>query len=191
MPARSSKSQQNAQNPTANTPEQPALGGEALLSLDQLRQLLGLMSQAGGVPFTFSTAQQLSLDTAARLTPGTPDANTSKNVGPVSVVFPACGEVLLSLIKTSDKDDLTTFFNEYFKFGQRHQIMSGSLAGVVDDKLLNCPGDIIIQARATDVATENLMGCCYCSPCIIIDGNRNALPGNAKTTSDVQPRQRR
>ncbi len=187
MPARSSKSSQPV---TADTPQ--ASGGEAVYTLAQLRELLGLGGALGGIQFTFAAPPQLSIDTAARLTPGTDDAKTSKNIGPVSVVFPACGEILLSLIKTTgiqtkDKDDLTKFFDEYFEFGQRHQIMSGSLKGIVDENLLNCPGDNVVGVRAIDEATSNLMGCCYCSPCIIIDGNRNALPDTAQTTTGRAP----
>jgi hypothetical protein len=178
MPSRSSKSNPNEQNPENASHEEPqSLQREALFSIEQLTQLLGAVKNAGGLPFTLSQAPLVSIDTAARLT----------LIPPVSVVFPACGEALLSLIKTTDTDDLTIFFKEYFKFGQRHQILSGSLRGVVDDKLLSCNGVILLAAPQADDATNHLLECCYCSPCIIIDGNRNALPSTAKTATPPPP----
>lgn len=181
MPARSSKSIPKK----TEYDESQNLEGEAMFSSTQLKALLRSLAEAGGVPFTITPAPSLPIDTAARLT----------DIGAVSAVFPACGEILLSLIKTTgiqakDKDDLTKFFDEYFKFGQRYQIMSGSLRGVVDNQLLACNGDIILAApNLSDSATDHLLECCYCSPCIIIDGNRDALilPSGGVTSNNKPP----
>lgn len=59
-----------------------------------------------------------------------------------SVAFPPCSDVLLSQIKTTDindeeKDHITKYFDEYFKFG-KHQIFVDSLD--IDKDLLKCLG---------------------------------------------------
>lgn len=99
---------------------------------------------------------------------------------PVTVMFPPCAQELLSLIKTtgvSDKDEVTRFFDEYFKFGQRHQITADKVAGEIDPALLKCMGG----GGGGDVGVSTAAwpnGCCVCSPCVTLDGNRNGVAGS-------------
>lgn len=62
---------------------------------------------------------------------------------PVSVAFPPCSDVLLSHVRITGadgkliKDDITDYFDEYFKF-EEHKIFTGPLDNKVDLNLLNC-----------------------------------------------------
>src|SRR5436189_5224398 len=38
--------------------------------------------------------------------------------GPLTVAFPPCAEEIVSLIRTTDLDEITTYFNEYFVFNR-------------------------------------------------------------------------
>lgn len=62
-------------------------------------------------------------------------------IKPISVAFPQCSDVLLSLIKTTDTDEITGYFNDYFMFCD-HNIMINKDAecfrNVADTTLLNC-----------------------------------------------------
>ncbi|HEU4650048.1 MAG TPA: hypothetical protein VFS49_01405 [Croceibacterium sp.] len=100
----------------------------------------------------------------------------------VTVAFPPCAEELLSLIKTSDRDDITVAFKDYFKF-YRHQILGqdnsgGTLqdldqkvAAELDPDLRNCEsGGIILHGPQTSDWPSD---CCLCTPCVTLDGVRN------------------
>lgn len=60
---------------------------------------------------------------------------------PLTSAFPNCTDVLLSLIKTTDSDDITGFFTDYFKFCD-HQLLAdtGTLNSVLDPSLTSCTG---------------------------------------------------
>jgi hypothetical protein len=114
----------------------------------------------------------------------------------VTVMFPPCAQELLSLIKTTDvtdKDEVTKFFDEYFKL-QRHQIMTGNVSGEIDKALLACMKDSSIGGNPDDVRNPNELRwpseCCICSPCVTLDGNRNPLP-KREGLSDPVPALRR
>jgi hypothetical protein len=127
----------------------------------------------------------------------------------LTVAFPPCSDELLALIKSTDADDISRFFNEYFKF-LRHQILgqyysppqeipanlkelADDLGGVLDPSLLACLDDGIIftaqsgQAQQVQTHREWPTDCCICNPCVTLDGNRNRLT----TTSFTDPRIRR
>jgi hypothetical protein len=57
----------------------------------------------------------------------------------ISVAFPECSDVMLSLIKTADTDEITGFFNDYFMFCD-HSVMSAdvNLQEILDPTLLKC-----------------------------------------------------
>lgn len=68
---------------------------------------------------------------------------------PLSVAFPECSDVMLSLINPSKpeidprtgKDEITEFFNDYFMFCDHTVIVNdAALDGVLDPKLLECTG---------------------------------------------------
>jgi hypothetical protein len=160
-------------------------GGGSNVGLD-LADLIKRLSAAGGVPISLSQAPPPVIDTAARL--------NQKNA--VTVAFPPCSEELLALIKTTnvletDKDDITKYFDEYFKFGHRHVIIEGDLSQEIDDALLNCFSDgPIFEAAKSQRASVNAFEdgrwpseCCLCSPCLTLDGNRNALPNQLTVPS--------
>jgi hypothetical protein len=128
------------------------------------------LSKAGGVPITLRTTPFERIDTGERLTKKFPKR--------VTVAFPPCSLEMLALIKTTgnaSKDDITKYFDEYFKFGSRHVIVDGDARNDLDRAIFQC--DQIFFREAQDLGfTEWLGDCCICSPCLTIDGNRNALP---------------
>ena len=149
-----------------------------------LADLIRRLSSVGGVPISLTLTPPAAIDTAARLS----------QQKPVTVAFPPCSEELLALIKTTDvdparKDDITKYFDEYFKFGQRHIVIEGDegdLEQELDSALLGCLSDDIIllsgkekqrAARLTSADVGWPSECCICSPCLTLDGNRNALSG--------------
>lgn len=144
-----------------------------------LAELIKKLTQTGGVPITLTPTPPPIIDTAALL-------NRQKAV---TVAFPLCADELLSLIKTTgvaeaDKDDLTKYFDEYFKFGQPHITIEGNLDEHLDSELLNClRGVVILAAKNPKAAASPSAGyggwpseCCLCAPCLTLDGNRNAAP---------------
>lgn len=140
-------------------------------------------------------AAPTSIDTAARL--------SAK--ARLTVAFPPCSDELLALIRSSDTDDITRFFNEYFKF-LRHQILgqyysppqelpqnlrelADDLDDVLDPNLLACLDPPIIFQKSEQYPTRRHWPteCCICSPCVTLDGSRNRLAA----PSFVDPRIRR
>jgi hypothetical protein len=106
----------------------------------------------------------------------------------VTVAFPPCAEELLSLIRTSDRDDITIAFKDYFKF-RRHQILGqervpapNDMAAIkeldqmigqeLDADLRNCEaGDIILHG--SELTSDWPSDCCLGRPCVTLDGIRN------------------
>ena len=144
-----------------------------------LAELIKKLTKAGGVPITLAPTPPAVIDTAALL-------NQKRAV---TVAFPPCADELLSLIKTTgvadtDKDDVTKYFDEYFKFGEPHIAIEGNLDEQLDSALLSClRGGWIFEAKKGKAATSASRGyggwpseCCLCTPCVTLDGNRNALP---------------
>lgn len=143
-----------------------------------LEALIRRLGEVGGVPIMLTPALPRVIDTGDRL---------SKRK-PVTVAFPPCSDVLLALIRTTDvpagsKDDVTRYFDEYFKFGHHHVIIEGDLRPHLDRALLDClPGDVILashpagQIRQAGTGEAWPADCCFCSPCLTLDGNRNKLP---------------
>lgn len=146
---------------------------------EDLADLIKKLAQAGGVPITLSQALPAYIDTAAEL-----------NKKPaVPVAFPPCADELLALIRSkgvTTKDDITLFFDEYFKFGQPHIAIQGNLDGELDGDLLSClrgdfTGPIGVSEKKNQkvaVASSYNYGgwpgeCCICPPCVTLDGNRN------------------
>ena len=155
-----------------------------------LIDLIKKLSGAGGVPITLQQADPVRVDTASRL-----------NAKPrVSTAFPPCPEELVALIKTTgvpqqEKDDVTLYFDEYFKFGPHTVLMEdskkpgGSLVDHLDSELLKClaPSPVITSrgARAAGTAAWPT-DCCFCPSCVTIDGNRNPPPSPLTTLPALQ-----
>jgi hypothetical protein len=114
-----------------------------------------------------------------------------------TVAFPPCSDELLALAKTGDPtDDVTRFFDEYFKFF-RHRIFGqyysppssedpahlkelvDDLPGVLDGTLLDCRESDIPPIELQRGRPRWPAECCMCSPCVTLDGNRNRLTGTA------------
>ena len=109
----------------------------------------------------------------------------------VTVAFPPCTNELLGLVRTSDADEVSRIFREYFKYS-RHQTLgqyytqpddprkepppirelADELSTAVDPGLLRCAGDIEIRQQISGGWPTD---CCLCSPCVTLDGNRNRL----------------
>ena len=131
----------------------------------------------------YSKAALLSLrGVRCRLTlPNIDTFNLLHNKPPVTVAFPPCAEEMFALIKTTnllyrDKDDITRYFDEYFRFGSKHVIIQGKISENLDPALLKCGDDsnvIFSSSTKQEQYTEWLSGCCLCSPCLTLDGNRN------------------
>jgi hypothetical protein len=150
--------------------------GAAASSIDlaELTRLLGQLTSAGGLPISLSEAPPVPVDTTTRL----------NQRAPVTVMFPPCVEVLLSLIQTTggaqqSKDDITLYFDEYFKFGA-HQVLPdpGRLEGQLDSGLLDCldGSDIDIVRSGGGEGPIWPPTCCSCPACVTLDGNRNFNP---------------
>jgi hypothetical protein len=112
----------------------------------------------------------------------------------ITAAFPNCSSELLALIRTNqtEPDDITKYFNEYFKF-RRHQVfgeveipgsvpqfkdLAEDLPTVLDPGLVRCAGTRPAPASlAASYSTPPVWPteCCICSPCVTLDGNRNAL----------------
>jgi hypothetical protein len=121
-----------------------------------LTNVLQQLMQRGGLPITLLQQVPVPVDTAARLS----------GKARVSVPFPPCADVLLGLIRTTDvrqedKDDVTLFFDHYFKFGREPVLF---MAPELDKALMGCVREIWPPEG------------CVESPCLRLDGNRNPSP---------------
>lgn len=128
-----------------------------------LAQLLQQLAAAGGVPIVLSGAPVQRVDTTAEL-----------NKKPrITVAFPSCADMLLSLIRTNgvpqeQKDDITLYFDEYFRFAPHGTVEDPErLRGELDPALLEC---------VTRSKGDWPPGCCVCTPCVRLEGNRNPGP---------------
>lgn len=62
-------------------------------------------------------------------------------IKPLSVAFPQCSDVMLSLIKPTDvNDQITEYFNDYFMFCDHNILINEEedLKTIIDESLLNC-----------------------------------------------------
>ena len=128
--------------------------------------LIERLERAGGVPISLRVFEPVKIDTGKRLT---------EQFGRVTVAFPPCSSEMLSLIKTTgetNKDDITKYFDDYFKFGIRHTIIDSAARNEVDQSIFKC--DDFIFNDGEQGFTEWINDCCVCSPCVEIDGVRNA-----------------
>ena len=83
----------------------------------------------------------------------------------VSVAFPECSDVLLSLIKSSDTDEITKYFNEYFSFGKHSTMAEGvNLTNVLDADLRDC-----LKGSTNGVFPPFW---CLPAPCVKLEGDR-------------------
>jgi hypothetical protein len=169
--AQNDKEDSQRTDPTNQVKAASRFGSLASLTKEQLLEALGLL---GTLPVNITSAPYLPIDTGERL-----------GAKPrLTVLFPPCSNELLSLINTTQTDEITSYFREYFVF-QRHVPLgqagnppvelSSQLGGVVDAALLNgCPTDGVILS-STNSAPAWPSDCCVCSPCVRLDGNRDQL----------------
>lgn len=176
MPAKNTNPEQSDNTPAvkqdnAALRQSGAGGASAASSGTDFTELIRRLSEAGGVPIKVTHALPDRIDTAALLS----------DKKPVTVAFPPCAEELLALIKTTgiepaDKDEITKYFDEYFRFGQQHVIIDhDDLPQEIDSALFNC--DFVYRSGGSSGGNGAVWPseCCFCSPCITLDGNRNAL----------------
>ncbi len=119
---------------------------------------LELLRNAGPIPFTFTSAPpdverglKSSLnDRLVGLVPVPPSHTCTK---PVTAAFPPAADVLLSLIRPDDGDEITGFFRDYFRFCD-HTVLADAarLEEVVDGKLLNCTSKFLNNAGGSSCA---------------------------------------
>ena len=142
-------------------------------STADIAELIRRLDIAGGVPISLRLTALAKINTFELL----------RNQRPVTVAFPPCSEEMLALIKTTntlyrDKDDVARYFDEYFRFGNKHVIIRGNLFEQMDPTLLNCGEGQLFSAPGSEFEeehTEWLGDCCLCSPCLTLDGNRNSF----------------
>ena len=131
---------------------------------EQLRAILQALAGAGGLPITLSQATSARVPVEVKL----------NELTAVTVAFPPCADVLLALIDRQVSDEITRFFDEYFRFC-RHEIVAQSpnlqLDDVLDPKLLECPScnSIILSSGAAPGWPPP-----WCLPpsCVALRGNR-------------------
>jgi hypothetical protein len=140
-----------------------------------------------------------------------PPVDTAARLGAkarLTVAFPPCSDELLALIRSTDVDDISRFFNEYFKF-LRHQVLgqyysppqeipanlkelAADLDDVLDRNLLDCldTGPLFdnpsAQPRQVQVHREWPSECCICNPCVTLEGSRNRLPSATFTDPRIR-----
>src|SRR5215831_14877689 len=127
------------------------------------------------LPVQWTPAQPTPIDTAGPL----------RDRPRVTVAFPPCADELLSLIRTTDRDQITESFTDYFKF-RRHKILGqeGSdanpqgeldlrLGDELDGELRNCLGARSPVGVPVPQRIAWPSDCCLCEPCVTLDGARN------------------
>jgi hypothetical protein len=154
-----------------NVSEQGSTPVAAADLVDFIRRL----AAAGGLPVALSQAPPPRIDTALRLS----------DKPRLTVAFPPCTEELLALLRATDTDEITEFFNEYFAFEQHRilgqdkngQELDTQLGTNLDPDLLGClDGGTIFATqprKAADYNTSWPTECCLCPPCVTLNGNRN------------------
>jgi len=110
-------------------------------------------------------------------------APSSARVGPVSVAFPPCADELLALATwhKSPPDDVNQYFNEYFKFGQHQILVKGKedLRTYLPGGLLDCMNPAPPPGTIFSASSDWPSDCCFCAPCVTLDGERPQLPPSA------------
>ena len=176
---------QTSSQQTQTPDTQPGLGINQT-SVATLAQLIQALAAQGGLPISLSQVPSPGIDTAQLL-----------NAKPrLTVAFPPCTEELLALIKSTDADEITGFFNEYFKFGL-HNILGQDkdgkelypqLAANLDQGLFQCLSGTVVGATSAASAYNAAWPteCCLCPPCITLDGNRNPPPPPLSTIPSIK-----
>jgi hypothetical protein len=102
----------------------------------------------------------------------------------LSVAFPECSDVMLSLIKSQNaainpkngrpQDEITSYFDEYFTF-RRHQTIATNLSGILDSDLTGC---ISSAGRPGEVFPPQW---CLPAPCVTLEGDRRTFENDGQT----------
>jgi len=163
----SSPSPANAPAAPVSQSGPPQTGGQAALG--------PAAAAAQPVPVQWTAAPSTPIDTATPL----------RDKARATVVFPPCAAELLSLIRTTDRDQITESFTDYFKF-HRHKILGQEGSGAnpqgeldqklgdeLDGELRNCLGTRSPVAVPVPQRIAWPSDCCLCEPCVTLDGNRN------------------
>jgi hypothetical protein len=101
----------------------------------------------------------------------------------VTTPFPPCADEMLALIRSTESDEITRSFNDYFSFCRNHtlgELWNGTdidevIGNELDDGLRHCHtlrgfgGDKKRSGWPSD--------CCICEPCVTLDGNRDHPDG--------------
>jgi hypothetical protein len=148
----------------------------APIDAEQLKQILQALAAAGGLPIAVTQTPLNPIDLRPRLV----------QLTPVTVAFPPCSDVLLALInrQTTPKDDITTFFEEYFTFDGHEIVFRGSSLGqVLDPDLLSCLSSETIPITGEQSAASSFLPFGWPSPwclppsCVTLNGNRRLEGG--------------
>ena len=113
---------------------------------------------------------------------------------PVTVAFPTCTDVLLSLIRTQTPAEVTRFFTDYFRFCD-HQLLGDTtdLEAVLDPRLRACTGkwfpgvapsacdDGGIRSSSTNVPPGWPAFWCFPPTCVTLRGDRHLYRGDGIT----------
>lgn len=138
-----------------------------------LARLIRELAQQGGFPIALSATRLPTVDTGVRL----------RQRLRRTIAFPPCADTLLGLVRTTDADEVTTDFRDYFTFAQHSTLgefvnasgatehLATQLGATLDPALVTCgqPGPTVAHVHSTAWPDD----CCLCSPCVTLDGTRN------------------
>ena len=120
------------------------------VSLDEFYRLLAASGQLPVLPISIRNAPFPS-DEARRLMGELNDRVAGvvevplprageRCLGPINVAFPPCSDVLLSLVRSADGDEITKYFTDYFKFCDHTIVSDRRHFDRMDSGLLGCTG---------------------------------------------------
>jgi hypothetical protein len=128
-----------------------------------LNELLQLMRRGEPIPMTLAGASKEEEqakkgelnDRLVGLRPVPRPRGPEPCIKPASVAFPPCTDVMLSLIRTADTDEVTRFFKDYFTFCD-HRIVVGQerLDEFLDPDLLGCSAKWFENVSASQCPDE-------------------------------------
>jgi hypothetical protein len=133
---------------TPATPASQAATPQAEPTLKAFVDFLDSLRKGGPIPFTVRTTfpsqeeRQTMQDINDRLVGKRPVPRPRYKdacLRPLSVAFPPCSDVLLSLVKVTDTDEVTGHFHDYFTFCDHATVVDERrLDEVISQELLDC-----------------------------------------------------
>jgi hypothetical protein len=126
--------------------------GSPQVSIEELFRLLASTGQLPVLPIAIRNAPFPSEENKALMTrlndrlvgfaqvPVPRSDPGDRCMSPISVAFPPCSDVLLSLVRATETDEITGYFNDYFKFCDHSIVADQRAFSRIDPDLLACTG---------------------------------------------------